>query len=348
MKAISLFSSAGIGELLLREIGIEVVLANEIAEKRSSFYSFLYPNTLMIQGDIKDKKVKHSVLSNSKECDLLIATPPCQGISTLGKNKLQNQFIRDERNYLIFDLLEIIDNTDFNYILIENVPKYLEMFFPYKNSFSNLLDILKDKYSNKYIIDAKVLNVEDFGVPQSRPRAIVRLFKKNLTWNLPPKEKKITLEKAIGHLPSLESGENSGIKYHKAKNINNRYIQALKHTPEGRSALENEIYYPKKETGERIKGFHNTFKRMVWNKPAPARTTYCGNVNSHNNVHPGRINVDGTQSDARPLTLLETLIVSSIPVDIIFPEWASETFIYTMIGEGVPPLFMKKVLSDIT
>lgn len=347
MKAISLFSSAGIGELLLSDLDIQVVLANEIADKRASFYTFLYPDVHMVTGDIRDTKVKSKILDYSMNCDLLIATPPCQGISTLGKNKLQNQYIKDERNYLIFDLLTIIDNSDFSYILIENVPKYLEMFFPYQGSYVRILDILKDKYSDRYTIDADVLNVEEYGVPQSRPRAIIRLYKKDLSWILPKKEKKVDLNQAIGHLPSLESGESSPIKYHTAKSINARYINSLRHTPEGKSALENEIHYPKKENGERIKGFHNTFKRMLWNKPAPARTTYCGNVNSHNNVHPGRINSDGTQSDARPLTLLETLIVSSIPIDIVFPEWASETFIYTMIGEGVPPLFMKKVLATL-
>ena len=44
---------------------------------------------------------------------------------------------------------------------------------------------------------------------------------------------------------------------------------AMKHTPEGKSALKNPIYYPKKD-GQPVKGFHNTYKRMKWDEPSPA------------------------------------------------------------------------------
>lgn len=35
----------------------------------------------------------------------------------------------------------------------------------------------------------------------------------------------------------------------------------------GKSAMMNEFYYPKKENGDKIKGFHNTYKRMDWEQP---------------------------------------------------------------------------------
>ena len=112
--------------------------------------------------------------------------------------------------------------------------------------------------------------------------------------------------------------------------------------------IKNEyIYYPKKEDGTRIKGFHNTFKRMVWDQPCPARTTYSGSISSHNNVHPGRLLPDGTYSDARALTLLETFIVSSIPEEIIFPSNASENFIRTIIGEAIPPRLLERIIEMI-
>ena len=121
----------------------------------------------------------------------------------------------------------------------------------------------------------------------------------------------------------------------------------MRHTETGKSAMANEIYYPKKEDGTRIKGFHNTFKRMQWDQPCPARTTYCGSVSSHNNVHPGHKNEDGTFSDPRVLTLLETFIVSSIPEDIDFPKGSTDAFIRTVIGEAIPPRLMERVLSKI-
>ena len=70
-------------------------------------------------------------------------------------------------------------------------------------------------------------------------------------------------------------------------------------------------------------------------------------MSSHNNVHPGRLLPDGTYSDARVLTLLETFIVSSIPNDVDFPKGSTDTFIRTVIGESIPPKLMMKVIEKI-
>lgn len=86
---------------------------------------------------------------------------------------------------------------------------------------------------------------------------------------------------------------------------------------------------------------------MKWDEPCPTRALNNGAISGHNNVHPGRLKSDGTYSDARVLSLLELFIVSSIPKDIIYPSDFSDNFIRQIIGEGVPPLFIKKILSGI-
>lgn len=349
IKAISLFSSAGIGELRTRNLNINVVAANELLPQRAACYKHFYPDTIMVCDDITKKSTKDTMIkyANDNNAKLLIATPPCQGLSTLGKNKVQDHYEKDRRNFLILEALEVIDNCDFDYILIENVPKFIEMYFPFNGEYKLLEDILKLKYSDTYEISINVLNAKDYGICQSRPRAIIRLYKKGLKWGLPKKEAEIPLKDAIGHLPSLEAGETSDIPWHFAKNENPRAVLAMKHTAPGKSAIANPVYYPKKEDGSRIKGFHNTYKRMVWEQPCPARTTYSGSMSSHNNVHPGRLLPDGTYSDARVLTLLETFIVSSIPEDVTFPEGATDTFIRTIIGEAIPPRLMMRILEEI-
>ncbi len=348
IKALSLFSSAGIGELLLDKCNVEVVVANELIKQRSECYMHFNPTSKMICGDITLTEIKEEILASvTDDVKLLIVTPPCQGLSTLGKNKIQKHYEQDTRNFLILETFDIIDKHNFDYILIENVPKFIEMYFPYNNDFLTLGEILNDRYSKEYNIEIKILNAKDYGISQSRPRAIIKLYKKDLKWGWPVIEKEISLKEAIGHLPSLEPGETSNIPWHFAKNHNDRSVVTLRHTPSGKSAIENEEYYPKKENGDRIKGFHNTYKRMTWDAPAPARTTYSGSVSSHNNVHPGYLKEDGTYSDPRVLTLLETFIVSSIPTDIKFPENASETFIRTIIGEAIPPKMMMKILEQI-
>ena len=153
------------------------MLANELLTQRARCYSYFYPQTRMINGDITDSIVKADIIAtaNKQKVELLLATPPCQGLSTLGKNKVQNHYINDRRNFLVLEVLDIIDETDFDYILIENVPKFIEMYFPYEGKFYRLNDILNSKYSNKYIIDVRVLNDKDYGIPQSRPRAKNRI-----------------------------------------------------------------------------------------------------------------------------------------------------------------------------
>lgn len=348
LKAVSLFSSAGIGELRLPGF-VDVVVANELLKPRADCYRHFNPDTNMICGDITDDRIKEQIvtIANNEKCTFLIATPPCQGLSTLGKNKGQAQYETDRRNFLILEVLDVIDRCDFDYILIENVPKFIEMYFPYEGEYRKLEEILRMKYSGQYTIGLRVLNAKDYGVPQSRPRAIIKLWKKGHSWAWPEEEKEITLKQAIGHLPSLEPGEDSGIPWHVAKPHNERAVLAMRHTAPGKSAIANEVYYPKKEDGTRIKGFHNTFKRMVWDQPCPARTTYCGSISSHNNVHPGHLLPDGTYSDPRVLTLLETFIVSSIPEDIAFPSGATDTFIRTVIGEAIPPKLMERIVELI-
>lgn len=349
IKAISVFSSAGIGELLLKNTNVDVIAANELLPKRAECYSYFYPETDMHCGDITLDETQDYMVEAAQKggAKMLIATPPCQGLSTLGKNKKQIHYEKDKRNYLILSALNIIDRCDFDYVLIENVPTFLEMYFPYENDYFKLEEILNKKYADKYIIEARVLNAKDYGICQSRPRAIIKMYKPDKKWSWPATEAEIPLCDAIGDLPSLESGETSDIPWHFAKKHNDRAVLALKHTPTGKSAIANEVYYPKKEDGTRIKGFHNTFKRMVWDQPCPTRTTFSGSMSSHNNVHPGRLLPDGTYSDARVLTLLETFIVSSIPNDVDFPKGSTDTFIRTVIGESIPPKLMMKVIEKI-
>ena len=341
-----MFASAGIAETYFKKAGIDIVVANELLQKRGDFYSKMYPETKMIVGDIKEKKEKF-LNYITDDVKFLIATPPCQGLSTLGMNKHLTQMQSDPRNYLVFDIMDVIDKKDFDYIMIENVPRFLTMYFPYKDGFKTLEEILVDKYSKKYKIETKILNAKDYGVPQSRPRAIVKMYKKDKLWKWPVEQKEITLKQAIGHLPSLESGEKSNLKFHEAKIHNNREIECMKHTPEGCSAMVNEVYYPKKADGTRIKGFHNTYKRMKWDAPAPARTMNNGNIGSHNNVHPGRKLKDGTYSDARVLTLRELFIVSSLPEEWDIPEGLTDTFIRHIIGEAIPPMLAFNIVKMI-
>ena len=348
IKGASMFASGGIAETYFKEAGIDIVVANELLEKRGKFYSYMYPTSKMIVGDINDEEIKNRFINEiGEDVKFLIATPPCQGISNLGKNRNLEEKLKDPRNYLVFSVLDLIDKKDFDYIMMENVPGFLTIKLPYKDKLYTLEDILKDKYSEKYNIEARVLNAKEYGVPQSRPRAIIKIYKKGLKWNWPEKQKEITLQECIGDLPSLETGEKSDIKYHYARKHDERQVTWMKHTPTGCSAHNNKEFYPIKADGTKVKGYNATYKRMSWDAPASAITMRNDAISSQDNVHPGRLLKDGTYSDARVLTLLELFRVSSLPDNWKIPDWATDTFVRRIIGEGVPPKLTYNIVKGI-
>ena len=99
-KGVSLFTSAGIDEYYLNDIGFNVVVANEKIKERADLYQEMYGKCKMICGDITDanifEKIKNEI--SKHKIDFLIATPPCQGVSLAGKNKSMEQMTTDYRN----------------------------------------------------------------------------------------------------------------------------------------------------------------------------------------------------------------------------------------------------------
>ena len=75
-------------------------------------------------------------------------------------------------------------------------------------------------------------------------------------------------------------------------------------------------------------------------------------ISSQNNVHPGRFVGQDDQghdiySDARTLTLYELMRVMSLPEDWNVPANTDEAFLRRIIGEGIPPLFIRKLFAQI-
>jgi DNA (cytosine-5)-methyltransferase 1 len=348
MKAISLFSSAGIGEIYFNDVGIEIIAANELILKRADLYRSAHKGTNMVQGNILDEEVFNKVMKSSDDkIEFLLASPPCQGMSIAGKGRNPIEMAKDERNFLIYKVMEAIDILKPTYIIIENVPGLLKLLLLYEGNLMTVPEALHKAFSAMYNIEAEIVDAAEYGVPQTRRRAIIKMHKKGTIWTWPATEKKITVRETIGHLPSLESGESSDIKWHFAREHDERHILWLKHTPTGKSAFENEVYFPIKKNGEKIKGYDTTYRRMVWDEPAPTITIRNDAISSQRNVHPGRKLGDGTYSDARVLTPLELMLLNSMPSNWGIPDDTNEILIRQCIGESIPPLMLKKIVGEI-
>lgn len=373
LKGLSLFSNVGVAETYLDDIGVDILLANELNEERAKFYKHLYPNTDMICGDISDNIVRTSIIDRCKKekIDFIIATPPCQGMSCAGK-----QDPLDPRNKLITYAIEIIDIINPKFVLLENVPMQLKTYINYNGNKILIPEYIKQKLGNKYNFNkSTIINAKDYGVPQSRQRSIYLLSRKDIKyiWEFPkPDERVITLREAIGNLPSLdplirqkderwrfpkyEIKKEEGLKvskWHYPPTHSWHQVEWMIHTRSGTSAFKNEIYYPKKD-GRVIKGAPRTYMRMDWDKPAPTVLQTSGVISTFTTVHPGRVIYDDgideesrQYSDPRCLSIYELLIVSSLPTDWNIPEWAKESFIRSVIGEGIPPLLIKKIVTNL-
>lgn len=344
IKGLSLFANVGIGELLLDQTNVEIVVANELLPQRAKFYQEVHPNSTMVCGDITQEDVYQSVIKEAKrqKVKFLMATPPCQGMSVAGKMNPN-----DIRNKLIIKVADAIDDIDPDYVLIENVPQMLKTYIVVDGEKVKIIDYLNNKYQEKYNIVYQVVDAADYETPQHRKRTIILMSKKTKgIWNFPKKKARINVETVIGDLPSLESGEKSNIKRHNAKVHSENHILWMKHTPTGETAFKNKVHYPKKD-GRRIKAFMTTYKRMKWDAPAPTVTMSNGAVSSQNNVHPGRKKADGTYSDARVLTILEIMRISGIPDNWKIPNWASENLVRKVIGEMVPPRLIYHLVKEI-
>ena len=350
MKALSLFANVGIGEYYLHELGVNVVVANELEEDRADFYRKLYPESNMICGDITSPEVYDKILQASQGVDLIIATPPCQGMSVANARRADKD---DPRNSLIKRVVDFINDLNPKYVLVENVRGMAKTFINHNGSPVNIMDYIKSNISDEYSLDHKVLDSADFNTPQHRKR-LITLISRAGEWKHPePLKNKITVREAIGHLPSIESGEKSGLLWHEGKNHNADHIQWMKHTPTNKTAFDNPVHFPKvtdKETGvvRPIKGFKTTYKRIDWDKPSPTITMCNGAISSQNNVHPGTKQSDGTYSDARVLSVRELSLLTGLPDDWLdnLPD-LKENFVRKVIGECFPPKMSYHVVKQI-
>lgn len=372
LTGLSLFSNVGMAETYFEKEGIDIVVANELIEKRAKFYRHLYPKTNMICGDITKNNVRSKIIEESinKKVDFIIATPPCQGMSSAGN---RNPF--DVRNQLIYYAVDVIKKVKPKYIMIENVPELLKTKILYNGEYVLIDKYLKEELNEYIFNDNSIICAKDYGVPQLRKRNIYLLVEKKygFKWAFPKKKKTISLEKAIGHLPSLdpllreglqktlkifpdyEKKREAGLKcsrWHYPPLHSWKHVNWMMHTPTGNSAIFNKKYFPKKANGERIVAHHNHYRRLAWDKPCRTVTMNNGCISSLCCVHPGRkigndSNGYSIYSDARVLTIFELLIVSSLPLNWNIPKWANESLIRHVIGEGIPPKLSQCLVHEL-
>lgn len=156
---IDLFAGIGGFRIAMQNCGGKCVFSSEWNEKAKQTY---YENFGDIPyGDITLKSTKDKIPNNF---DLLCGGFPCQPFSICGK-KLG---FEDTRGTLFFDVCEILKNKHPQCVLLENVQHLTK--HDKGRTFRVILNSLLDL---GYNVSYKVLNANDFGVPQSRERIFI-------------------------------------------------------------------------------------------------------------------------------------------------------------------------------
>lgn len=372
---ISLFSSAGVGCYGFKNAGFDCVATCELISQRMDVQkanSKCKYDSGYIVGDITSDNIKSKLYNeidfwNKHEgiadIDVIVATPPCQGMSTANYKKGDET----KRNSLVVEAISIINRVKPKVFVFENVSAFLKTICTDLNGNAvTINDCITNNLSNDYYIYSNVINFKDYGVPSSRPRTIVIGTRKDLI-NISPlnifpvKTKEITVRQTISDLPSLKFGEISESDiYHMFREYPQYMEEWISHIKEGESAFSNEEQYRpyKIVNGKReiLKGAYmgNKFRRLLWDKPCPCIATRNDQLASQSTIHP---------VDNRVLSIRELMRLMTIPDDF---KWTTENIdsfttlsqkkaflkrnelnIRRCIGEAVPTHIMFSIASRI-
>ena len=179
-------------DLGFEKAGFTVAVANEYDTKICPTYRHNHKHTKLIEGDIRE------INENDLPKDVvgLIGGPPCQSWSEAGSLG----GIDDPRGKLFYDYIRILKAKQPLFFVAENVSGMLA-----SRNADAVQNILKLFDEAGYTVQYKLLNSNDYHVPQIRERVFYVGFRKDLnitdfTYPEPLDEEKLTLKDAIWDL----------------------------------------------------------------------------------------------------------------------------------------------------
>ena len=206
LTLISLFSGAGGLDLGFHNAGFKTVVANEFDPKICPTYRANFPNVKLIEGDIRN------IPSSDFPDDVvgIIGGPPCQSWSEAGSLK----GIEDARGQLFYEYIRILRDKQPLFFVAENVSGMLAK--RHSTAVSGFMKLFDEA---GYDVNLKMLNANDYGVPEDRDRVFYIGFRKDLgIWNFQyptPLQHKPTLRESIWDLqdtaiPAREKNKTNG------------------------------------------------------------------------------------------------------------------------------------------
>ena len=267
-----------------------------------------HPNTEILKEDV----TKLHLNEYKGKVHLLAGGIPCQSWSMAGKRL----GLDDKRGNLFMDFIRLIDECEPNIFLIENVYGLLT------HNKGKTFDILKDKLSleGRYTLEYKLLNSNDYDVPQNRKRVFIVGLKKcnNYVYQFPNVlETKPVLRDAFEGIPKCSEGH----KYPDKK------LSLFKKIPQGGCWINLPEQEQKDYLGKSFfsgGGKRGILKRLSLDLPSLTLLTSPSQKQTER-CHP---------VENRPLNIREYARIQTFPDNYDF--YGSVSSKYKQIGNAVP------------
>ena len=179
LTGVSLFSGAGLSDLGYEMAGFRFVVQVEADHKRAAIGAANFPNSVWLARDVcgsTDDIATAYHEATSRPLDLLVATPPCQGMSSSnpgrGKRRSSKAQELEAKNRLMLEVIPIAHRLKPRVIVAENVRPVLTLNVEYEGASRTVIDHMRHHLSD-YEVFPEVINVADYGIPQVRKRALV-------------------------------------------------------------------------------------------------------------------------------------------------------------------------------
>lgn len=331
LRAIDLFCGAGGLSLGLKRAGFEIRFALDHDGHACATYERNLGDHVVC-GDIAEWSPQ-DILSQAQigvgELDLVAGGPPCQGFSVQRRGDRM-----DPRNDLAIIFMERALGLRPAAILLENVPGLLgERGIDHRRAILALLE------KHGYDHTSRVLQAEDFDVPQDRRRGFI------VAWNprriegfeFPARPGSVvrTVRDAIGDLPEPPRDFTCHPLYpnHVRVRVSPLNEERIHNVPYGGGRLD--LPFHLQLPCHRNAGSHrhlDVYGRMTWEGPAPTITARFDNFTRGRFAHP--------ESD-RTITGREGARIQSFPDDFVF--LGPKKDVARQIGNAVPPLLAQAV-----
>ena len=291
----SLFSGIGGIDLGFIQAGFDIVWANEMDAAACRTYRHNFPNTNLIEGDIK-----RIATSDIPDCDVLTAGFPCQPFSIAG---LQKGF-KDRDGNLFFEITRIIDAKRPKVVFLENVPNLME-----HDDGKTFLVIFNGLAQFGYTVYYRVLASNDYGnLPQIRKRIYIVAIREDISNRLYqyPEPMKLTLKSSDIINRSVKQHD---IYYYTEGKMYDRLVAHMK----DRKAI-----------------YRITDTEVRWTK-----NQMCPTLTANMGTHKDRVHVVWDDYGIRKMTLRECLDFQGFPKGFYFPNTITIDDAYKQIGNTV-------------